>query len=396
STRLVHISTVAVYGHRDWKHPWARMGDPVLISAYDYYGASKALGERAVLESDIENWVVLRQTGTLHKKFMTNNLNDGLMFHTVWNGPLEWVTDTDSGRLIQHLIEKELRGELNGFWKNDYNICGGTGCRETGYDTFKAGFALMGATPEQFFRPHWNIPRNFHGVWYTDSDELNGWLDYQREDIATFWKQMQKRCWYYKGGKIVPAALLRKIVIERLLSNSNAPLKWVRSNDTGRIQAFFESKEKFDAIPTEWEHYPLLIHNRTETGMIDYGALLQSGDNPLYVLDHGYDESKPTTELSLADMQQAAQFRGGTCTSTAMTTGDLFTPLAWKCHNGHEFTARPFTIIRAGYWCPHCCMPPRWTYDQEVPHIPFYAQVYYDTHSVEESNRSYPLSEGDR
>ena len=103
--KLVHISTVAVYGNRDYHHPWARMGDPVMSSAYDYYSAAKIKGERYVLESGLKNWVVLRQSAVYHKYFLTNNMNDGLMFHTCWNAPFEWVTDRDSGLMIKNLID---------------------------------------------------------------------------------------------------------------------------------------------------------------------------------------------------------------------------------------------------------------------------------------------------
>ena len=66
SIKLVHISTVAVYGNRDYHHPWARMGDPVISSAFDYYSAYKIKGERYVLESGLPHWVVLRQTAVYH------------------------------------------------------------------------------------------------------------------------------------------------------------------------------------------------------------------------------------------------------------------------------------------------------------------------------------------
>ena len=35
TAKFVHISTVAVYGNRDEKHPWGRVGDPLIPSAFD-------------------------------------------------------------------------------------------------------------------------------------------------------------------------------------------------------------------------------------------------------------------------------------------------------------------------------------------------------------------------
>ena len=68
SIKLIHISTVALYGNRNSRHPWARIGDPLLVSPFDIYSASKLRGEFAVLESELENWVVLRQTAMLQNR----------------------------------------------------------------------------------------------------------------------------------------------------------------------------------------------------------------------------------------------------------------------------------------------------------------------------------------
>lgn len=116
--KLVHISTVAIYGNRNYKHPWGRVGDPLISSTYDEYSASKIKGERYVIDSDVQNWAVLRQTGMLHSKMLSNNMKDGLMFHTCFNAPIEWVTARDSGLLMRRLVEKDAKGELeSAFWK---------------------------------------------------------------------------------------------------------------------------------------------------------------------------------------------------------------------------------------------------------------------------------------
>lgn len=391
--KLVHISTVAVYGNRDYHHPWARMGDPVISSAYDYYSAAKIKGERYVLESGLKNWVVLRQTAVYHKYFLSNNMNDGLMFHTCWNAPFEWCTDKDSGLMIKNLVEKDLKKELEGFWKNDYNIGGGASCRETGYETFNYGFGLMGASAEKFFKPHWNIPRNFHGVWYTDTHILDKWLDYRKESSAVFWKRMSKALWYYKLGAIVPSALIRKLAIERLLSNSNAPMHWVKTGKTGRIDAFFGGQQAYDALPKTWDKYPIFAKGQTPEGPIDYLDVKDESKADRYKLNHGYDESKPDSELSLEDLKAAAEYRAGSVVSTEMTKGDLHSKIQWKCHNNHTFQATPFTVLKAGFWCPECCEATPWAFDGIAEKVPFYAQVWYDTHSKAEAKNVYPYDE---
>lgn len=392
--KLVHISTVAVYGNRNYKHMWARMGDPVMSSAYDYYSAAKIKGERYVLESGLPNWVVLRQTAVYHKYFLANNMNDGLMFHTCWNAPLEWITDRDSGLCIQNLVERDLDGKLNGFWQNDYNIGGGAACRETGYETFNSGFALMGAGAEKFFEPNWNIPRNFHGVWYTDSHILDEWLNYRTESSADYWRRMRKELWYYWFGRIVPSAVIRKLAIERLLKNSNAPLNWVRLGKKGRIDAFFGGLEAFNAEPKTWQEFPVLAKGQSPEGSVDYGELKDESKAGKYKLSHGYDESKPDSEIDLEDLRAAAKFRGGEVVSASMEKGNLYKKITWKCHNGHVFESKPFTILKGGFWCPECCEAlPSWAFDASAAKVPFYAQVWYDTHSKSEENNVYPYDE---
>lgn len=142
--KLIHTSTVALYGNRTLAHPWGRVGDPLMPSAYDNYAMHKLLGERYVLESPVENVAVLRQTAMLYDGIIFSNISDGLLFHTTLNGPLEWVTARDSGLLIKHILMKENLGENGKFWNGIYDISGGAHNRRTGYDTFADGFSIMG------------------------------------------------------------------------------------------------------------------------------------------------------------------------------------------------------------------------------------------------------------
>ena len=60
--KLIHISTVGLYGNRNHKHPLGRVGDPLLISPFDLYALTKLRGEFTVLESEVKTWTVIRQT----------------------------------------------------------------------------------------------------------------------------------------------------------------------------------------------------------------------------------------------------------------------------------------------------------------------------------------------
>ncbi len=388
--KYVHIGTIAEYGNRDWKHPWGRVGDPLMPSVFDFYAITKLRAERYLLENTPPHWVVLRQSGVLHDNLFKNNMSDGLMFHTCWNVPIEWATARDSGILIRNLVVKDSEGTLkDGFWQNIYNIGNGESCRVTGYNTMEAGFGIMGATVEQFFKPNWNAARNFHCFWYYDSDKLNDYLDFRHETWDIFWKRMAKQNWYFKLGAPLPKSLLSKLTIQKLFNDSNAPKYWVAHGLTKRVTAFYGGMDKFNEIGEDWSKYQLFCKNqiKDENGnVVDYEERRNIKNAHKYLLSHGYDESKPDSELGYEDMQQAAEFRGGMCLSKDMKKGDMFTKVKWQCHNGHVFESSPFTILKAGHWCPECCQPAPWNFDELSKHIPFFAQVWYDTHDPSENN----------
>ena len=385
--KFIYISTVAVYGNRNYLHPWGRVGDPLLPSAFDVYAASKMRAERYVIESRLKKWAVLRQTAMLHKKMLMNNIKDGLMFHTSWNAPLEWSTSDDSGYLMRRIVDKDADGEAEDFWFKVYNIGGGKESRRTGYDTFDGGFKLIGGSAESFFKPVWNIPRNFHGLWFSDSDVLENMFSFRRETVDDYWALIGKMHPEYKIAKILPPAVIKKLVIERLLSDENAPMKWVKDKERAKIAAMFGSTDNIDLCPTEWENYPLMCKGQLVDNLIDYDAIRDENfakENG-YLLDHGYDESKPDSELDISDLKQAAEFRGGKCLTEKFQKGDIYSPVEWECHDGHRFTASPFTVLKAGHWCPVCCQPEPWSFDLSAKKVPFFAQVWYDTHAKNEN-----------
>lgn len=386
--KYVHIGTVAEYGNRDWRHPWGRVGDPLVPSVYDFYAITKLRAERYVLEAELPHWVVLRQSGVLHHNLFANNLEDGLMFHTCWNVPIEWATAHDSGVLLQHIAEYDSEGTMKeGFWNKIYNIGNGESCRVTGYDTMDTGFGLMGAHAEDFFKPHWCAARNFHCFWYYDSDLLDEYTHFREETWDDFWAQMKKLNWYFALGRIVPKSLISKLAIQRLFKDTNAPMYWINNGIEGRVNAFFGSREKWEAIPRDWKDYKLFRKNQIiddDGNVVDYEYRRDIKNAKQFLLDHGYDESKPDSELDIEDMRQAAAFRGGKCISETMTKGDLYTKLEWECHDGHRFWSSPYTILKGGHWCPECCQPAPWNFDALAKKIPFFAQVWYDTHEKDE------------
>ncbi len=376
--KYIHISTVALYGNRNEKHPFGRVGDPLLVSPFDHYAMHKLYGERYCLDAGLACWVVLRQTAMLHPNMMHDNISDGLMFHTALNAPLEWVSSRDSGYLIKRILERDMAGEIPSFWKKIYNIGAGFKGMETGYDTFKDGFAIIGGSAEKFFRPNYLATRNFHGLWFADGGELEELFHYQRDDVHEYWKWIGSQHKMYKLGKLVPRGVIDLFLFRRLRNHRNSPYRWVKNGDVPRVTATFGSMEAAKALPKTWEGVKLIA--KGDFG--DYDEMRKAENAAL--LDHGYDESKPQEEWDIADMRQAAAFRGGEVVSETMEKGSAYKKILWRCCEGHEFEASPYTVLRGGHWCPACCQPTPWMFDKLAKKMPFYAQVWYDSHSPEE------------
>ncbi len=159
-------------------------------------------------------------------------------------------------------------------------------------------------------------------------------------------------------------------------------MRWIRENDEGHINAFFGSREAYEAIPGWGEKMPSLDH-----------------DQPYQRLDHGYDETKETLEVE--DLHQAATFRGGVLLGSASRapvesrpqdgeggspdgesrppegaawSGDMHEMLSWSCCQGHAFEMTPHTVLKGGHWCPECIAPP-WDYSGIAKKNLFAAQV---------------------
>ncbi len=377
--KYIHISTVALYGNRDGLHPWARVGDPLLVSPFDAYAMHKLEGERYCLEAGLDCWAVLRQTAMLYPEMMSANIKDGLMFHTAINSPLEWSTSRDSGRLVKNILARDSAGEVDGFWKKIYNIGAGFRGRETGYDTFNDGFKMIGGSSEKFFKPNWMASRNFHGVWFADANELEELFRFQKDGVKEYWEEIAGKHKIYRLGKIVPKGLIYLFLFRKLLHHENSPYAWVKKKDAARVQAYFGGAGEYKKIPEKWSEVKIVA--KGDFGNYDDLRSEEYAKNNGYLLSHGYDESKAENEWTEEDLRSAAEFRGGEYLSGY--EGNAYASAKWKCCEGHEFTMNPYTVLRGGHWCPKCSPMP-WRFDRLAKKMPFYAQVWYDSHGKDE------------
>ena len=364
TTRFVYIGTVAQTGDRMPPVHWGRVGDPMKPSIYDYYAVSKCAAERAVIESGLTYWVSIRQTG-----MMPVNPSGGeyaIISHQPYNNCLEWSNAEDSGNLMRNVCMEEVPER---FWRRVYNLSNGTDYRQT-----CASFSKdLGGDVRQGYDPNWMATGNFHGHFYTDADELGKLVPFRTKTYAQQIQEIQRD--YSKmleaaGPDFVfPTPEQQKAHNKEVISQPGGVLQFVKDGDEERIKVWFGSREKYEAIPDTWDEI----------------VLAKPLDLPNY-LNHGFDETKPVDELSIEDMRQAAEFRGGKCLSGAMTKGDMYTPLKWACAFGHEFMATPYLVLFAGHWCKECDCG-EWKYGEMAEVNPFFAQVWKPLHKGEENFR---------
>lgn len=363
--KVVYIGSVAQTGDRNPPIHWGRTGDPICISVYDHYGISKAVAEQIFVESGIKNWVCLRQSGILYSGILKNY--DPIMFHVPLMGVLEWATVEDSGRLLANLCEDEVPAE---FWNRFYNIGSGEAYRITNYEFMQHLLCAANCpAPEKIFETYWFVLRNFHGHWYLDSDILEEYLHFRENlPLDQYFKRLSKKVpSYFRLARYAPAFVIKWAMRSMAHKRGAGTMSWIKSRDPERISCFYGCHENWEAIP-DWNDLDLS----------------RPSDEPVHI-DHGYDETKPTSELDLANIRQAAVFRGGKCLSDSMEEGDMASKLEWECQFGHKFTASPALILLGGHWCPEC-LPSPWNYDKIAAGNPFFAQVWHPLHGCNEDN----------
>lgn len=371
--KFVNIGTVAETGDRMAPIHWGRVGDPLKPSIHDYYSVSKIAAERAVIESGIKHWVSLRQTGIMSMKEFS--LNEGIAFHQPLNNVLEWVTAHDSGLLCANICEDWVNDE---FWGHVYNIGGGESCRVTNYELMSKMMKKIGIDDfRKVAEPNWYATNNFHGQWYSDSDKLDDFLHFRTQSVDDFidyyGNAMQQAS---AANPDAPVPTVEQL-IEGVRKNNEATaltdtgtLHWLIHNEDDNLDPFFISREKWAEIPG-WDNY-----------------ILYRPEGEPVALNHRYNEEQSESELSLEDIKGAAKFRGGRCISEEMKVGDWMTPLEFKCHLNHSFTASPRLLLEAGHWCDECERT-SWNFHELAKHSPFFAQVWNPLHKENELSKEY-------
>ena len=343
NVKVIYIGSVAQMSNRMPPRHWSRSGDALAAAKFDNYGVSKIIAERLLAESGLKYWASLRQTGILHKG-LVSKATDPISFHVPLDGVLEWATVEDSARLMANLCEKEDIPES--FWRNFYNIGSGKAFRLTNYEFEKELMTAMGCPPpEKVFERNWFATSNFHGSWFVDSDRLEE-LFHFREDIDTqayFRRLARQMPAWTRLARIAPTGVIKAFMKQVAHTEGLGTLDWLKRKDCeDRIEAFFGSRRSQEEIG----------------GWDTFDGVRPSEEAIL--MPHGYDESKLEKEICVADLKEAAAFRGGEVNTDLPNdrSGIFDDKFEWVCEHGHRFEATPRTILKGGHWCEQCMRKP--------------------------------------
>lgn len=378
--KFVYIGTVAETGDRMPPIHWGRVGDPIKPSMFDYYAVSKVAAERLVIEFGLKYWVSLRQTGIIGPAM--SEIRDAIMFHNCFDNVLEYVSDRDSGLAMRNLAAFDAEGSLDhSFWGHIYNIGGGDSCRTDTWAMFKKLYGDIGLTHlEYILSPKEQATRNFHGHYYLDSDKLESFLHFRRDGMQYYYDAYLKGLGATAGMSKVLCKLpggqrfmgwIMKSMFHKLALTEHGTVHFIKDNVEDHIDAYWGSRKAWEALPdsvNDMEHFT------------DWDKVI--------LMDHGYDESKPESELTLDDMKGAAAFRGGECLSDTMEKGNWQSKLTFRCAFGHTFRASPRLVLEGGHWCDECERR-SWNYGARAKKDPFFAQVWKPLHADDEM-REYP------
>ncbi|MCB0910959.1 MAG: hypothetical protein KDB60_05005 [Propionibacteriaceae bacterium] len=201
------------------------------------------------------------------------------------------------------------------------------------------------------------------------NDSMGYLYDTFRDQLGGLVPVTRALCRLPFGERLLGSSLRSRL--RRVARRERGTVRFIEAGMEEAIAAYWGSRDGWEAILplAEWQPFD------------DWDAVVPIG--------HGYDESKPEAELTLADVHGAAEFRGGSCLSEEMATGDWRTPLRFRCAFDHEFDASPRLVMEGGHWCDSCERT-SWNYYERAERDPFFAQVWHPLHPADEPAVSYP------
>ena len=259
--RGVYIGSVAQYGDRNPPRHWGDVNEPQTPAKFDMYALSKIRSEEIFENAGLKRWVSLRQSGILYPGIL--KVVNPTAFHVPVGGVLEWATIEDSGRLMAQVCEDWVSEE---FWNQKYNISSGEQYRMTNYEfetRLLDGLGLPG--PEKVFEPQWFALKNFHGMWYTDGDKLEDFLHFRANTpVDDYFATMKSKLpWFYSFAFLAPAWAV-KFFMKPYAFEKGMGTQWWVDNDPEKFQAYYGSREEYEAIKSWDDVRPAYLEKNLE------------------------------------------------------------------------------------------------------------------------------------
>ncbi|HLW30280.1 MAG TPA: NAD(P)-dependent oxidoreductase [Brumimicrobium sp.] len=226
---LLYASSVSVYGDR-LKNPFINVGDPLIPSPGDEYAKTKIKAEIVVQNSQLD-WSIFRLSAIMGTD---NHKISGLMFHMPLATSMEITTPKDTGRAFANAVHK--RKELS---KRIFNLGGGEGCRIDYHEFLSKSFNIFGLGKLNFPKNTF-AKQNFHCGYYADGDELEEILQFRKDDIESYFKEVKKSV---PPLKRFFTRIFNWSVKQHLIRQSD-PLKAIKRKDRKLITHYFNSSAK--------------------------------------------------------------------------------------------------------------------------------------------------------
>jgi hypothetical protein len=246
------------------------------------------------------------------------------------------------------------------FWRKAYNLSSGEGYRLATWELMDISLGAFHMGLKDIMDVSMMAPYNFHGHYFSDSKDLDDILHFRCIPAEMYWGGVREEMRRMAANPMIaamfpPAAGMLAHNIE--IGHKRMGTYWMKeNNETDWINAFFGSREKMDNMPSNDELE--LVHPSEE---VTY-------------LDHGYDESKGLENLTKEDLDKAAKFRGGEYLEQDAPK-DIYSPVRWKCSDGHTFKLSINTVLQGGHWCPECYKT-EWKYGKLAKVNPFLNQIW--------------------
>lgn len=359
--RFINTSSVAVYGDRLPPYHVIKVGDPVYSSPLDFYGLTKVKAERALIESGLKYWMIIRQTFIALPNVFS--LLAPLMFHQPLNQLLEGTYKDDAGLGAARLLEAP-----DSAYRQIYNFGNGPKFRVSYLEFLERMFGLIGVDLTKAMNRRWFTQRNFHCGYFKDWEILNRLTDHARTSLDDYIEEVNRHIpAIYRLARFVPPIFMRMF-----LHFYAEPMKWVKKKEKYPYHfaaAYRAGIKRFEDLP-DWNSEPIVKVPFEEAKEVDTGFKIRFDKN--YTID---------------DLKRAAEYRGGEFISESFD--GMHEAHQWKCgHCGRIFTATPMLILHGGHWCP-CTVPGDWDYKRLAQKDKVIAQLYYAQHEKDEEQPVY-------